>query len=90
MGKNPQYHPKLLGEKLGKIRVQMFGNISYEAMIERLDVSDIPLRKNAILYYESGERLPALKVLLHYSKLSGISVNDLIDDDVSVDSLFRS
>lgn len=89
MGKKPQYRPELLGLKLNKIRVQL-GELSYDEMIERLDLPEIPLRKNSIFYYESGDRIPPLKVLLNYSKLTGISVNDLIDDEVSVDSLFPS
>jgi hypothetical protein len=89
MGSKPQYRPKLLADKLRKIRIKL-GEPTYDDMIVLLDVPETGLKKNAIHYYENGKKNPPLNVLLRYSELSKISVNDLIDDRVSADSLFRS
>jgi len=89
MGSKPQYRPKLLADKLHKIRIKL-GEPPYDDMIVLLDVPETGLKKNAIHYYENGKKNPPLNVLLRYSELSTISVNDLIDDRVSADSLFRS
>lgn len=89
MGSYPQYKPKFLPDKLRRIRMAL-GDLNYDQMIERLDIPDSRLKKNFILYYETGRNNPPLNVLLRYSELSKISVNDLIDDRVSADSLFRS
>lgn len=87
MGSYPQYKPKFLPDKLRRIRMAL-GDLNYDQMIERLDIPDSRLKKNFILYYESGRNNPPLNVLLRYSELSKISVNDLIDDRISADSLF--
>ena len=89
MGSYPQYKPKFLPDKLRRIRMAL-GDLNYDQMIEKLNIPDGRLKKNFILYYENGRNNPPLNVLLRYSELSKISVNDLIDDRVSADSLFRS
>lgn len=83
------YKPKYLADKLHRIRI-MLGEPTYDGMIELLNVPEAKLHKNAIYYFEAGHRNPPLNVLLRYAELSKISVNDLIDDRVSPDSLFRS
>lgn len=83
MGSKRAFRPKFLPEKLRKIR-QMLRADTYAEMIRLLSVPEEHLQLNAILYYETGRRLPPLNVLLRYSELSGISVNDLIDDRVKL------
>ena len=83
------FRPKFLPEKLRKIR-QILGADTYAEMIRLLNVPEEHLQLNAILYYETGRRLPPLNVLLRYSELSGISINDLVDDRVELSDFVRA
>lgn len=82
MGTYPIYRPNYLGDKLKMIRVKILGNISYVQMAKLLACPHSKPKHNSVIYYEDSKRVPPLDILLKYSQLSGISVNDLIDDDV--------
>lgn len=81
MGTNPQYRPKLLPEKLRRIR-EILGARTYDDMVILLDLPR--LRKNSILRFENGERVPGLDVLIRYSELSGLTINELVDDRIEL------
>lgn len=89
MGHSPKHAPKYLGAKLRAIREYLCIE-SYDAMIARLNLPDIPLTRSHIHRYEKGQRIPSLLELLRYSQLSGISVNDLIDDEVKLSTIFET
>jgi len=80
MGTNPLYRPKLLPAKLKAIREKL-GAQTYDDMVILLELPQ--LRKNSILRFENGERVPGLDVLLRYSELSGLTINELVDDRVN-------
>lgn len=86
MGRAGRHTPKRIGEKLGWIRKRL-GIQTYEEMIKRLDVREVNLYRSAIHEYENGKREPPLIVLLKYSQLSGITINDLVDDTVDLAQL---
>jgi len=69
--------PKHLAAKLRRIRKSL--GLTQPKLIERLNVDRIS--PPYICQYESGRTEPTLMVLLAYSRLSGISVETLIDDD---------
>lgn len=83
MARAHKHIPKRLGTKLGKIR-QSLGVKTYDEMVSRLDVEEIPLYRSTIYEYEAGKRVPPLIVLLRYAKLAGVSTDDLIDDLVNL------
>lgn len=80
MGAKALYRPKLLPAKLKAIRAKL-GAQTYDDMIILLE---LPLRTNSILRFENGERVPGLNVLLRYSELSGLTINQLVDDRVEL------
>jgi len=69
--------PKHLAAKLRRIRKSL--GLTQPKLIERLNVDRIS--PPYICQYESGRTEPTLMVLLAYSRLTGISVETLIDDD---------
>ncbi len=83
MGRGKREFPKRLGQKLRQIRLQL--NIeTYEEMITRLNCSEVKLHPSSIYLFEQGEREPLLIVLLKYSRLAKIPVENLIDDDLNL------
>lgn len=83
MARARKHVPARLGEKLKQIRERL--NIgSYGEMVRRLNLPDLNLYRASILEYESNKRTPPLMVLLRYSELSGVSINDMVDDRVDV------
>jgi len=73
--------PKKLAEKLKKIRVNL--DLSQSELLEKLGFSDVIFQGN-ISQYELGRREPPLPVLLAYGRLANISVEELIDDALSL------
>jgi transcriptional regulator with XRE-family HTH domain len=85
MGRAHRSRPNRLGEKLRLIRIQ-FG-LTQMALIKRLGVKTEPLYPSSISLFEKGGREPSLLVLLAYSKLARVSINDLVDDKVKPSDL---
>jgi transcriptional regulator with XRE-family HTH domain len=72
--------PKHLAHKLLQIRQSL--GLSQRQMLERLGVQT-EIHYTTISKYELDKNEPPLGILLAYSRASGISVEDLIDDDVA-------
>lgn len=89
MGRLPKHSPQHLGAKLQTIRKSL-GVDSYTEMIARLNVPEMNLYRASIHEYESNKRIPPLLVLLRYSEISGISINDLVDDRVSLEDIIHA
>ena len=70
-----------LAKKLLHIRSGL--NLSQAEMLVRLGFNDKLYRSN-VSQYELGTRVPALQVLLAYVRVSGVNVEDLIDDDLDL------
>lgn len=70
--------PQNLASKLLRIRESL--NLSQTEMLKRLGFEERLYRSN-ISQYERGEREPPLLVLLSYAKVSGVTVEILIDDE---------
>jgi transcriptional regulator with XRE-family HTH domain len=85
MGHGKRPRPQRLGAKLRFIRDSL--NLTQAEFVNRLKAlgADSTLHNGYIADYEnSGSREPSLLTLLAYSKLSGISINDLVDDEVEL------
>ena len=77
-----RHTPKLLPAKLLAIRKKL--DKTQAQMVRLLDINEIRAR---ISEYENGTRQPSLLTLLRYSKVSGVLINDLVDDTVAVTEL---
>jgi transcriptional regulator with XRE-family HTH domain len=81
MGRATRHIPAHLGEKLALVRESL--NVrTFEEMVARLDIKEVNLYRSTIHEYEKGKREPQLVVLLRYSELGGVTMNDLVDDKV--------
>jgi len=85
MSRSKAEQPKRLAEKLKQIRLRL--ELKQEGMFQLLEKE---LKDKATIYfgyitrYESGSRVPSLLVLLAYSKVAGISLETLIDDEMNL------
>ena len=84
MGRASRHTPVHLGCKLAQVR-KFLGIERFSEMVERLNVKEVNLYRSTICEYETGKREPPLIVLLRYSQLAGVSINDLVDDNVTLD-----
>lgn len=82
MGSAARPRPERLAEKLLSIR-QARG-LSQAELIRELNFKPLVLIPAIISTYERGKREPCLPLLLSYSKLAGISVDLLIDDELDL------
>jgi transcriptional regulator with XRE-family HTH domain len=79
MPRGVRRRPKLLASKLREIRDRL--GLSQDGIIERLGLRDY-IERGKISEYERGVREPDLLTLKAYAAAAGVSVDDLIDDDV--------
>src|SRR5215475_13572429 len=84
MGKNSRPKPERLAEKLKQIRVAL--GLSQSEMHRRLGLEDEVDYTN-ISKYEIGRNEPPLPILLKYSRLAGIHLEDLVDDELDLPKL---
>lgn len=82
MGRSYRSRPKKLGAKLKLIRMRL--GLTQPEMIEKLAVKDEPLRPSSISGYEHGQREPPLMVLLRYSRVAGVTMEQLVDDKMNL------
>jgi transcriptional regulator with XRE-family HTH domain len=81
MGRYHRQKPARLAEKLLHIR-RVLG-LSQNEMIRRLGMED-EITQSRISGYELGTREPSLPTLLKYARLTGISTDILIDDELDL------
>ena len=82
MGRAHRSRPDRLGEKLLLIRVRL--GLTQSELIKKLGVKTEALYPSSISLFERDGREPSLPVLLAYSKLSGWTINELVDDKVDL------
>lgn len=81
MGSSRQ-QPKKLAEKLRQIRMAL--GLTQQQMVEKLKTERRGLRvyPGNISRFEQGLREPTLLVLLAYARSAGLTIDELVDDDV--------
>jgi transcriptional regulator with XRE-family HTH domain len=87
MGHGKRPRPKRLGSKLRHIREQLPGGMTQAEMAKELirHGAETTLHSGYVADYENSKaREPSLLTLLAYSKVSGVSVNALIDDELDL------
>jgi transcriptional regulator with XRE-family HTH domain len=84
MGHSKRTQPKRLNGKLKAIRNQL--GITQQEMVDRLKeyVPGESIDTGYVSRFENGKREPTLPILLAYSKLTGVSINALVDDDADL------
>lgn len=88
MGREKQYRPAKLAEKLLHIRNRLDGGLSQDDIVRRLGMPE-ELNRNYISCFERGTRVPPLNVLLAYARIisstgSGEFLEALIDDEMGL------
>ena len=81
MGKKSRPRPARLAGKLLQIRLAY--DLSQNGIINRLGLSN-ELVQADISAFELGTREPALPYLLRYARISGVTVDVLIDDEMEL------
>lgn len=81
MGRTPREQPARLAKKLTHIRKAL--GLSQDDMVRRLGLEN-RVERTEISKYERGLRTPSLLALLKYARAAGVSVDDLIDDEVDL------
>jgi transcriptional regulator with XRE-family HTH domain len=71
--------PKRLAEKLLQIRKTL--GLSQKEIAERLRIHRT---RHHISRYERGKAIPFMEVLLAYSRLANVSMNQIVDDDLDL------
>ena len=80
-GRLEKHSPKRLGAKLRQIR-QAFGDSQIE-FLDRLGNPEAILQ-GSISGYERGEREPPLLILLKYARISCVTIDALVDDQMDL------
>jgi transcriptional regulator with XRE-family HTH domain len=86
MGSASRSRPKYLSRKLLTIRERL--GLSQTEIGLRLGL-DQEFARNYVSGYERGTREPTLEVLLKYARLTGISTDILIDDELVLPKQFN-
>ena len=81
MGTNPRVKPKRLAEKLRYIRASL--ELTQSELLRKLDIEGLATQSK-ISEFESGNRDPSLLILLQYSRLAGVHMEDLVDDEIKL------
>lgn len=81
MGRGSREKPERLGQKLAQIRDAL--ELSQEGMV-RLLAPRGKLTRNDISKYERAVREPSLLMLLRYARIAGVSVDELLDDELEL------
>ncbi len=77
MGRKARVRPKRLADKLRYIRTSL--DLTQAELLRRLAIEELATQSK-ISEFESGKRDPSLLILLHYSRLAGVHMEDLVDD----------
>lgn len=86
MGRTSREKPERLGEKLLQIR-DAFG-LSQSEILNRLGLAE-RLNRDDISKYERGVREPSLLTLLAYSRVAGVHMEALVDDESDLPARLR-
>ncbi|MDQ3817211.1 MAG: helix-turn-helix transcriptional regulator [Acidobacteriota bacterium] len=81
--RHPRPQPDRLAEKLRQLRSQL--GYTLEEMAQALSqIKKSPPNKSHIHRFEAGIREPSLFVLLEYSRVTGVPLEVLVDDELDL------
>ena len=87
MGRSQRPRPIRLSAKLLQIRLNL--GLTQQQMLERLDYHQSPLFIGHISQFEQDKREPPLPLLLQYARVTGVSLEALVDDDLELPETVR-
>lgn len=82
MGSASRIRPEFLPLKLLAIRNKL--DLSQTGMASNLSDEGIKIKRSDVSRYETGIREPSLIILLRYSKLAGVRMEMLVDDEIEL------
>jgi transcriptional regulator with XRE-family HTH domain len=82
MGQSRRPHPERLAPKLRQVRLLL--GLSQEQMADRLKHVKSPPQPGHVSEFENSKREPSLLVLVAYARLSGVTVDVLVDDSLEL------
>ena len=82
MGQSPRPRPKCLATKLRQLRELL--NLTQEQLAEAVGYIESPPQPGHVSEYERGRREPSLLFLLAVSRLAGVQMEILVDDDLDI------
>jgi transcriptional regulator with XRE-family HTH domain len=78
-----QHRPNRLAEKLLQIRKAL--GLSQREMAERLaDRAGVKITSQNISKYERDKSVPYIEIVLAYSRLANVLMNEIVDDDLEL------
>lgn len=81
--RHPRPQPERMADKLRQIRTRL--GYTLEEMAQALaQVKKSPPDKSYIHRFEAGAREPSLLVLLEYSRIAGVPLETLVDDEIDL------
>lgn len=81
MGRKPRLKPERLSKKLFRIRKSL--GLSQSAMLKRLGFEEL-IDYRRISEFELGDAEPPLPVLLRYSRVARVHLEDIVDDELEL------
>ena len=82
MGK-PKQRPERLAEKLRTIRLNL--GLSQNELIQKMGFEGELIQSHISAYeVEKHQRIPPVGVLLQYSRISGIPLETIVDDEMEI------
>jgi transcriptional regulator with XRE-family HTH domain len=81
MGRGAREKPERLAEKLLQIRTAL--GLSQSEMLRRLG-AETRMDYYRISEFESGKGEPSLLILLEYARVAGVSMEDIVDDEIDL------
>ena len=85
MGRARANRSEMLAIKLKAVRLHL--GWTQEKMYEQLKTAGAFLHPGYVSLYELEERVPSLLVLLAYSRISNISMETFVDDEITLPDL---
>lgn len=82
MGRSQRLKPLYLAEKLRRIRIGL--DLSQTQMVKKLNYTKGSLVAPEISDFENDKREPPLPLLLRYARVSGVTVEEIIDDEMDL------
>lgn len=86
MGKAREEQPKRLAEKLKRIRTGL--GLSQQGMADALERRGVKVYRGYIGNYETGHAIPSLLIVRAYAKVSRVSSDRIIDDELELPDKF--
>lgn len=82
MGTSRRPRPARLSAKLGEIRTRL--GLTQAEMFERLGDTGTRLYVGHIDDYEKDRRVPTLQVVLAYARVAGVTMEEIVDDELDL------